>query len=510
MGLFSGREKADHPLADLKEAKRLLGALPVADPHQAVSEISDWINSIEHVEGFKFDERFNLIMLLEDTGQVHARKLMREYLNNPRMPKQQESKLWSACHEFWKQLGGAYLQLTDASSEGAKGSEALKNLLPLLGVRTLRALAAELKWLQMRYGPVHGDLWFACGRTYRYMRAKKLQQKMVLVSTSMPGESSAEQEFLKLMMFAASSPDSMVPVEIEITERIIAHFLPHFHMTDVPQPDTTYWLDLDEADPPTRLAQPPDLTDTLVFFSAGTAIQGVEELSGSIGRSKVLPSGLSMGGDYKPELVTEVLDHLAMYWAKTPPIRRHERHRVKARLSVVHGYVGLSACLAWDGSTTDLAVQGGNTIESWVVQNVSAGGFGAVTPQVTGDWLQIGSLVGLQPSGGDNWLVGIVRRLSRETTEQGNVGIQTIAKSAQSVELKNGGSGSAMGTGVLLVDPSDKAGEVRVLLERDRFDARRSIEMVRDGAGHLLMPIEVIEAGADYELARYRDMRRAG
>jgi len=510
MGLFGGRDKADHPLADPKEAKRLLGALPAADPHKALEEINDWIESVMTAEGFQQEERANLIMLLDESGQVHARKLLREYLGNSRLPKQQESKLWSASHEFWKRLALAYMQSIDSCIQGEKGSDALKNQLPLLGVRVLRALAAQVKWLQMRYGPVHGDLWFAAGRTYRHLKSKRLHQKMVTVYPGVPGESCVEHEFLKMIMFAASSPDSMVPVEIELAERIIAYFLPHFSLTAKPEPDTTYWMDLDEADPPLRLAQPPEITETLVFFSAGTAIQGVENMAKNIANRKVIPSDLKLGMEFQPEQVVQILEHLAMYWAKTPPIRRHERHRIKARLSVVHGYAGLSSCLSWDGSTTDLAIHGANTVESWVVQNVSAGGFGAITPTVNGDWLRIGSLVGLQPGGADNWLVGIVRRLSRDAEEQGNVGIQTVAKAAKSVELRAGGSGSSLGLGILLVDPSDKPGEVRVLLEIDRFDARRSIEMTRDGNAHLLMPIEVIEQGADYEMARYRDMRRVG
>lgn len=508
MALFGGHDKTDHPLADPKEAKRLLGALHNADPHQALTEINDWIESVMAADGFKHDERASLIMQLDETGQNPARKLTREYLGNSRLPKQVESQLWSANHDFWKQLAQAYMRSIDASIDNEKGSDALKNMLPLLGVRATRALGGQLKWLQMRYGPVHGDLWFSAGRTYRHLKSRRLHQKMVQVYPGVPGESSVEQEFQKVMMFAASSPDSLVPVEIELAERIIAYFLPHFSLTDVPQPDTTYWMDLDEADPPLRLAQPPELTDTLVFFSAGTAIQGVENMSKNIASRQVIPSDLKLGMEFEPEQVVEVLDHLAMYWAKTPPIRRHERHRVKARLSVVHGYAGLAACLSWDGSTTDLAIHGENTVESWVVQNVSAGGFGATTPTVTGDWLRIGSLVGMQPSGGENWLVGIVRRLSRDAEEQGNVGIQTIAKSAKSVELRAGGSGSSLGLGILLTDPSDKPGEARILLEVDRFDARRSVEMVQGGAGQLLTPVELIEQGADYELARYRGMRR--
>jgi len=509
LGLFGGRGKPDHPLADAKEAKRLLAAISSQEPHKALGELNDWIESVSAAEGFKADDRVNLILHLDETGQPHARKLLRDYLSNSRMPKQQESKLWSSHFEFLTRLSDAYVKSIDFSIDGVKGSDALKSLLPVIGVRALRALGAQLKLLQMRYRPVHGDLWFAAGRIYRHLRSKKLHQKRVFVYPGAPQESCVEHEFVKLMMFAASSPDSMIPVEIQLAERIIAHFVESFSITETPEPETTYWIDLEEADPPLRLAQPPELTGTLVFFSAGSAIRGVEDISKVIAERNLVPSSLNLDGMYPPEQVIEVLNHLAMYWAKSPPVRRHERHRVKNRLSVVHGYAGLAACLQWDGSATDLAIADENTVESWVVQNVSAGGFGATTPQVTGDWLRIGSLLGLQPDGGANWLVGMVRRLARDADDQGNVGIQTIAKSAFQVDLRTGGSGAAIGTGILLVDPTDKAGEVRMLLEIDRFDERRSIEMVRGGVAHLLMPIGVIEQNDDYELVRYRDMRRA-
>jgi hypothetical protein len=77
------------------------------------------------------------------------------------------------------------------------------------------------------------------------------------------------------------------------------------------------------------------------------------------------------------------------------------------------------------------------------------------------------------------------------------------------VELRSGGSGTSLGTAILLSDPSDKPGEVRLILESDKFDPRRSIEMAQE-VGNLLKPIDIVEKGDDYELTRYRDMRRSG
>jgi hypothetical protein len=57
----------------------------------------------------------------------------------------------------------------------------------------------------------------------------------------------------------------------------------------------------------------------------------------------------------------------------------------------------------------------GLQMESWVVENVSRGGFGAVLGNVPGEWLKVGALIAMQPEGGDNWLVGVIRRYHRET-----------------------------------------------------------------------------------------------
>ena len=55
-----------------------VGALPAGDPYQALSEINHWVESVAAAEGFKHDERANLILLLDESGQVPARKLLRE------------------------------------------------------------------------------------------------------------------------------------------------------------------------------------------------------------------------------------------------------------------------------------------------------------------------------------------------------------------------------------------------------------------------------------------------
>jgi hypothetical protein len=151
--------------------------------------------------------------------------------------------------------------------------------------------------------------------------------------------------------------------------------------------------------------------------------------------------------------------------------------------------------------------------ENWIVQNVSTGGFGAMIPQVKGDWLKIGCLLGLQPEGGKNWVVGVMRRVSRDTAQQASVGIQTIAKSATPVVLRmqSGqlGTSEANELGILL-DPLSQATstEALVVLRAGAWVPGQNLEIDTDGVSLLLMPIGVAERGEDYELVRFRQMIR--
>ena len=62
------------------------------------------------------------------------------------------------------------------------------------------------------------------------------------------------------------------------------------------------------------------------------------------------------------------------------------------------------------------------------MENVSAGGFGAVVPRLKGDWLRVGVLLALQPEGGSNWVLGVVRRVAKTTGQEARVGIETLSK----------------------------------------------------------------------------------
>ncbi|MFH1044291.1 MAG: hypothetical protein V1796_04415 [Pseudomonadota bacterium] len=496
-----GSKKPDHPMADIKEARKILEELPANDAFKCADELTHWLQSVMAEEGFKPEYRAQLVQLLDETAQTHVRKLARDYLVSPRLARYQEIRLWTAIYEYWREAALAYAGCIDLYAGGAKGADALKGSMPLLLVRALRALATQLKWMYVRYGPMDPSVWGVIAKVYALAEARRLARSAVTVYPGIPGDSTPEQEFLKAVMLSASSPDSLLPLEMELCERLIAHFCASFTLRLDRQPDIAYWIDLATSQAPLRLARPPQHAPTLRFFAAGTALEELENLIGSVKTTGSVPSQVNLGGSYPAEAVLDVANHLALYWSSKPPERKHQRHRVKSRLNVTHGYDGVLAVLGGVGNADSSGA------ETWIVENVSAGGFGAGIPEIKGDWLKIGCLLGLQPEGGDNWVLGVIRRLHRDSAHQGSVGIQTIAKAAQRVQLSFAGGGGSE-SGILVSDGSDAPGAARVLLRAGVFAAGQNMEYRRGDVTCLLLPQGVVESGEEYEVVRFREMIR--
>jgi len=316
----------------------------------------------------------------------------------------------------------------------------------------------------------------------------------VQVYAGVPVKASAEREFMKALMLAASSPDCLMPLDIELAERVVAHFSAAFLISNTHQPQSTYnWVDLASGTPPKRLTQTPPASPSLRFFAAGGAIAQLDNMIRVV-QSGAVPADLNLGGAYEPEKVLTVLQHLKMYWAATPPVRKNDRYAVKHRLTVVNGFEGILARLKEGGDAS---------AESWVTENISAGGIGAVLEKAQGDWLRIGKLVGLSVEGGSGACsVGMVRRCSRLPQQQSSVGIRTFAKESFAVTL---GEQEAL----LLNDGRALKEEALVCQREGAFDKRNSPTMAFDGHTYLLIPMEVSVAGDDFELARYKVMQQS-
>jgi hypothetical protein len=501
--LFSSRP--DHPLGDPKELKRVIAELPIDNAFKSVDEVAGWFDSLQHADDFRVDHYFEVVQQLDDAAQSHLRRLARDYLHSPRLSKTEERRLWAANYDYLEGVAGLYAHCIERAMQNPKdkGSEILKPSLPLVAARLLAARATQLKWVEYRYGPASGDLWQALGRDYLAAESARYAQKPLQLYPNQPGVSSVMQQYLQALVLHSSSMDSLMPLEIELADRLIGHYLPSFIFSADCRPDSVYWVDAASGSPPARLARHPGQpTPTLRFFSPGAAPQALNELIHTVERGEV-PGNLNLGGQYPAKVVLPVLRHLAMYWAPQPPLREHQRHAVKTRIAVLHGFDDSFTVFA--GEVARLGKE--RNAESWVVENVSLGGFGAGIDDLRGDWLKVGALLSMQPEGGDNWVLGAVRRYSKDSDVHANVGIQSLSRQAQSVELRPRTSGISVMNGIpgIWMREGNAPGEARLVLPPASFDLRESLEFSHDERNYLLTPIALEESGSDYEIARYRE-----
>src|SRR6185369_12234676 len=340
MKLFGGG-KPDHPLADPKEAKRLLEALPANDAVKALDELMHWMESVTAAEGFKPEMRIQLLLMLDDAAQQRVRKLAKDYFGDARPSRFQENRLWTALHGYWKQAGYAYARAVDQFVQNVKGVDAAKAQLPLLLVRTLRSFAQQVKWMHMRYGPIDLASWGVFNSVYAYAEHRQLAQARTPVYAGQAGDSTPQLEFLKGAIFSVSAPDGLLPLEVELAERLIAVFAPRFVLGTAPAPAFVFWTDLAQAMTPARASRAPTPGPGLRCFGAGAALAEVHELAEGLMVGGQLPPEVNLGGGYEPHVVQDVLRHLHLYWSPQAPERKSQRHAVKSRLSVTYGYDGV-------------------------------------------------------------------------------------------------------------------------------------------------------------------------
>jgi len=305
-------------------------------------------------------------------------------------------------------------------------------------------------------------------------------------------------------MFSASSPDGLLPAEIELAEKVVSELAGNFVIATDPARELLYWTDLSQPMAPVRKAKAPKRAPTLRHFGPGPAVERLQEIAKRLEATGQVRSDLNLAGA-DPEALLEVLRHLALCWAPEPPARQHPRHAVKSRLSIAHGFDGVIEALGGASSSLDFETKSKDA-ESWIVDNVSAGGIGAVVPQMKGDWLRVGTLLAMQPDGGVNWVVGMVCRLNRMSAQEARVGIQTLSRAPAVAKFSLRGLGEHVG--VLLPSPVLGSGETSIALKAGIYARGQNLETQMQGQHHVFMPQGTPESGEDYELVRFRGMVR--
>lgn len=499
-------------MADPAQARQIMDGLPAKDPIKALEEIADWLESVNHADGFEVDRRLESVELFDIAARRHQTELTKEYLSTPRVQKFLENRLWSAGFAFCQQLGDAYIRCIKEYLSGFSGSTATGTTLPVIVARGMHAFALQLKWTLLRYGLVEERIWAEIAQLYRLAGQKEIADESVVLYPGADGETTVRREFLKALMLTASSTDGLPPVRQDIAERVIAHFAGAFRLSARPD-GCTHSFDLAAPRSPARLLKAVYPAPTLLFFGAGEGLARLRQLKDLASARAALPQEINLGGVYPHDVVLDVLKYLEQYWSDKPLARGSERRLTAARVTVVPGVDEVFAVLD-PSRSSQLDFSGHLTAESWIVENVSDGGYGAIIPAQKTDWIKVGTLIGIKTETSNYLGVGLIRRIARDAHQQRRVGIQLLTKAAIPVVMSKSGAITSVNVdlttepAILLTATPDAQGEVGVLLRGGAFSGREKLEMRYRDQSYLLMPQRIVEFGEDFDWAKFKVVER--
>ena len=526
-------KKPDHPMSDMKEAAKLLADLPKDNAYKALEEITFWLTSIKDAQGFRPEVRADIVMLLDETGQPLDAELLHQYLGEPHLQDFHGLHLWQGIHSFVRALSEAYSACISEYQQAEKKPWELKEKLPLVCVRLLRAAAEQMKLELMRYVEVEQPVWDQMCSCYNFAEASQIADAMVYPYPKHVIHTNPQRELARALVLYVSSPGTLAADQIEVSYRIAGRLVGFFDLKTEPDPDCIYFFDLSRPGAPGNVGSDLQITPAMRFFGAVKALPAVEKIISQNEHDFSDPER-RFGNEFTPAGKLTVLRHLRVYWEKDPPHRHQERKGISAAIDVTHGFKAISQLVTRvdidsmvDLSEKDAVVlksRSGISLaadddvdyatEEWPVLDMSVNGIGCTIPKAAGGWVKIGDLCGLKAKNSQLWWVGMVRRLKTDPKGIMHAGVEILAKKPLSVWLRTLGKGaekvsnweSSSGSfeydylpAILLPDACNSYVNATMLIESGSFVLGSIYQMMIGEKSREIKLAGLLAEGEDYE-----------
>jgi hypothetical protein len=508
----AARTAAAPPLPDgLTATRSLIEKLQGQTSLAVLGELAAHLDALRTDERIRPVQAYEAIDLVDRSGRTAYRKGAHDYvLGQRKLTKFQDEQLWTAVAAYLSELCQGYRYCLAKFEVGAEGSGELAGLLPLMTARAVRLCAARLKWSYLRYRPPEPRLWEEINRLYLLADAADYARASVSLYRGAANESSVELEFLKALMLAAASPASLTPEQVEVAERVVARVERTLTLAAEPGVLHHHFVDLRSDAGPRRLATVKRLPDSARTFGAPRGIGQLQALEKAIEDERLMPRDLNLSHEFDGEIVHATLRHLIRHWGPPLPVRRHERQRQSAPVTVVHGFDEVTASVG--GLTVNYPFV--SEQEQWRVENESRSGLQLAVASPNGRWVQVGSLIALRKDDDATWITAMVRRVQRQDDDTRKVGVEIVACGGAGVTILPLATASRrdVGEGVLcaLLSAGETASdEVLLLLPARMFSPAAAREMRAYDRRYRLVPVQLIESHEDYQLARYKVLKLA-
>lgn len=420
------------------------------------------------------------LFVVDELIQPTYELVRQQYIQNPRAGKAIEERLWDEIVGLARVMLAAYhpfVRLENPKPDEEAGFHAAS---PMLLARALRYVGIQVKWHFFRFQAPPSSLWSVANQFYRLAEVGNVDAESIAIY---PGNdapmTSCADEFIRIQMLATLNNGNFSLRQFDWADRWLMLWSRNIQL-DRKYRDGVHQFCVNLAEPtgPSKIHEAVE-GDMLRFWS-------VAELLAEMGRvmkrleAGETPARVGLGDDARMPACLDFLKQLEILWSRerNQQAQRSERTRVSKLAQVASSLVTIFAAVRFDDERAmaratarhapdndevmDMKLYGYITertkqkvanmqarnhayvnkakaveCDEWVIENQSAGGFGAVLPIDGHDWVRLGVLLSVRNDEHDNWQIAVVRRLNRINADQLYAGVQILTSTPVSVSMKS-------------------------------------------------------------------------
>ncbi len=486
-----------HLLKNPTQLAYALADLRNRDAVSALQALTELLHAIGEADDVTLEQRINAVNAVDGTGRLYQREAARRIiegeddLNQPRA-----LHGWAAAGAYLYQLGTAYAQLFDS----ARAAHPLQRLpaqpVHLLG-RAVRARGAAIAWDCLRYTCEFGrwaDL-YALAPALDELDGAEDQVRLYREEQ----DTTLWRELLQPLMLAVAQPQSLQPVQLLVAQQVTRHLAAHIDTSQASDDQRPFFFDAASGAPPQRVLTGVRPPFTARRFGIGAVPARLGQLIQRLEHGVLRLADLGLG-NLPQSTVRTVLLHLRTQWCDTPPERKHHRRRDPARMSVIHGFEEVAAHVGDRLHTYPFV----SDQESWLVENTSERGVGAVVGPTEGVWARVGTLIAYCRRGSSAWSPAMVRHIREEEDGSRYFGIEILASRGVAIALRRTRRGRLLdgpeAPGIWLPGRVTSNDHARLLVAPGLLPAEDVMEMQAGEQRWLVRRIDRLESGEDYEV----------
>lgn len=465
--MFRFGKSPKDPLADAKTAERWLASFPANDPLAVHSALLVELGALTERDARRAPARLEAVFYLDVQSEALRKSLTAQYLEHGNRSTRIESQLWQALFDLTQGFLRCYQAFEREISQHPQNTK-WQLLLPQLIARQIihQGLDAKIRlyryeqWIPARWVDLHTLFQVAC-------TAQIERQPVAVLAGSVL--TTIEQEYLRVLLLQLMNAGNLSPRHVEWVADQLSEWCAPLRLNIESSTVTSFYVDLGSRTGLKRRGPQP-LEGRVVFLDTrplhAVLMQNVVMLE-----QKVRNDPLSERAPRRAEqlnLLTKLASQVDPEFR--PVARRGERTNASGSVDAIVGFAKISGFLRDDevgalvdsgarpgsfGDTLEIATFGrlrnesARTLEAvrrrlathatpggaWQIRDVSQTGYRLVAPMTIISSMTLGTLTAIRGPGDALWMLGIVRRMKRLTTERAEIGLQIIANNLVGVEL---------------------------------------------------------------------------